>query len=86
VTDRFPSRVVVVALAFVVTAGLGALVFLASTGTTIPDALDRLIFTALGSLGTILAKTSGAVPEPVQVMNEPADPVPVNNAAEPIGD
>lgn len=76
-SDLFPVRVVVIALAFVVVGGLVAVVFLASTGTTIPDALDRLVFTALGSLGTILAKTSGAAPQDVQVVNAPADPVPV---------
>ena len=77
--DHFPTRVVVIALALVVVGGLGALVFLASTGTTIPDALDRLVFTALGSLGTILARP-GSDTQDVQVMNEPEDAIPVEDA------
>ncbi len=77
--DRFPTRVVVLALALVVVGGLGALVFLASTATTIPDALDRLVFTALGSLGTLLAKTSGTTDQ-VEITNSPDAPVPVEEA------
>ena len=79
--DLFPTRVVVVALALVVVGGLGSIVFLASTQTPIPDALDRLIFSALGALGALLAKTSGTVAEKVEVVNGPADPVPVEEAA-----
>lgn len=56
--DLFPTRVVVVALALVVVGGLAAVTYLATTQTPIPDALDRLVFTALGSLGTLLAKTA----------------------------
>lgn len=58
-SDVFPVRVVVVALALVVVGGLGSIVFLAATQTPIPDALDRLIFSALGATGALLAKTSG---------------------------
>jgi hypothetical protein len=75
-TDKFPTRVVVVALALVVVGGLGAVVFLASTQTPIPDAMDRLVFTALGSLGTILARPTGGT-TPVEVVNDDEAPVPV---------
>jgi len=84
-SDLFPTRVVVVALALVVVGGLGAIVFLASTQTPIPDALDRLVFSALGAIGALLAKTSGTVADPpaqVQITNTPADPVPVEAAGD----
>lgn len=77
-TDRFPTRVVVVALAIVVVGGLGAVTWLASTQTPIPDALDRLVFTALGSIGALLAKTAGD--GQVEITNDPANPVPVEDA------
>ena len=75
-SDLFPTRVVVVALALVVVGGLGSIVFLASTQTPIPDALDRLVFSALGAIGALLAKTSGMTDQ-VEITNTPADPVPV---------
>ena len=77
-SDLFPTRVVVLALAFVVLGGLGAIVFLAATQTTIPDALDRLVFSALGAISALLAKTSGAVVDKVEVVNDADDPVPVD--------
>ena len=83
--DLFPTRVVVLALALVVVGGLASIVWLASTQTTIPDALDRLVFTSLGSLGTLLAKTTYDYMKPtqeVEVMNTPENPVPVDNDAE----
>lgn len=78
--DTFATRVVVIALAVVVVGGMGAIVFLASTQTPIPDALDRLVFSALGAIGALLAKTAlSATPGPaqVEVTNTDADPVPV---------
>ena len=80
-SDLFPTRVVVVALALVVVGGLGAIVFLASTQTPIPDALDRLVFSALGAIGALLAKTSGMTDQ-VEITNTPADPVPVEAAGD----
>ena len=78
-SDLFPTRVVVVALAVVVVGGLAAVTFLASTQTPIPDALDRLVFTALGSLGTLLAKTAVEGGQ-VEIVNDDANPVPVEDA------
>lgn len=69
--DLFPTRVVVIALAVVVVGGLGAIVFLASTQTPIPDALDRLVFASLGALSALLAKTSGLIADPVE--EDPVD-------------
>lgn len=80
-TDHFPTRIVVVALAIVVVGGLAAVTFLASTQTPIPDALDRLVFTALGSLGTLLAKTA-LERDQVEVTNDPTHPVPVDDAGQ----
>ena len=76
--------VVVVTLALVVLGGLAFIGFLATTGTAIPDQLDRLVSTALGALGAILATTRGGTDAtPVVVENrgrEEAIPV------EPTGD
>jgi hypothetical protein len=85
-TDLFPTRVVVVALAVVVVGGLGAVVFLAAVQTPIPDALDRLIFSALGALSALLAKTTATVPDPtqVEVVNDPGSPVPVVGEHDPL--
>ena len=74
--DRFPVRVVVLSLAFTVIGGLGSIVFLASTQTPIPDALDRLVFLSLGAISALLAKTSGTG-DKVQIDNAIDDPVPV---------
>lgn len=57
---------------------LGA-VWLAADGKQIPDALIGLGGTSLGALGAMLSKTSTG-PQPVQVINAPADPVPVDPA------
>lgn len=75
--DRFPTRIVVIALAVVVVGGLASIVFLASTQTPIPDAMDRLVFTALGSLGTILTRPTDDGTQDVQVVNDAADRIPV---------
>lgn len=85
--DLFPTRVVVIALALVVVGGLGSIVFLASTQTPIPDALDRLVFSALGAISALLVSTRGTTgeeetPTPVEVMNEPTSPVPVEGPVE----
>jgi hypothetical protein len=78
--DTFATRVVVIALAIVVVGGLGSIVFLASTQTTIPDALDRLVFSALGAISALLAKTAVSIipgPTQVEVTNTAEAPVPV---------
>jgi hypothetical protein len=80
--DTFATRVVVIALAIIVVGGLGSIVFLASTQTPIPDALDRLVFSALGAISALLAKTAVSIipgAQPVEVVNTPADPVPTTD-------
>lgn len=76
-TDRLTVRVVVAALALGVLAGLALIGWLASTQTPIPDALDRLTNLLAGGLIGVLASTRTSVddPAPVQVVNEPDDPV-----------
>lgn len=77
-TDRRIPLIVVATLAAVVIIGLGAMAYLATTQTPIPDQLDRLTFGALTALGAILATTRGSEPAPVVVQNKPDDPVPVD--------
>ena len=55
---------------------LGA-IYLTSVDHSIPDALIGLGGTSIGALAGILSKTSSD-PQQVQVMNEPADAVPVD--------
>lgn len=43
--------------------------------------VSTLAGSALGALGSILASTKGAAPQPVTVENTPADPVPTAPAA-----
>lgn len=80
-TDQFPVRAVVVVLGTVVVIAMTGIVWLASTGTAIPDSLDRMGFAALGAIGALLARTStGNGPAQVEVVNEPEDAVPVEDA------
>lgn len=77
-SDKFSVRAVVVVLGAVVLVVVLGEVWLASTGTSIPDSLDRLGFAALGAVGAMLAKTSTG-PADVVVQNEPGQPVPVDD-------
>ena len=79
-TDGRIPLIVVVTLAVVVVLGEAAMAYLAFTGTAIPDQLDRIATLAIGALAAILATTRGTDPAPVQVMNEPDEPVPVDDA------
>jgi hypothetical protein len=69
--DRFPVRVVVIALGLVLVGSVAAITFLAFTQTPIPDALTQL------SIGSLTGTTA-----PVVVTNTPSDPVPTS-ATEP---
>lgn len=80
--DTFATRTVVLALAMVVVGGMGSIVFLASTQTPIPDALDRLVFASLGAISALLAKTAISVAAgstPVEITNPADNPVPVTS-------
>lgn len=69
--DRFPIRVVVVALSVGFIGSIVAIALLAFTTTTIPDSLSDIPVFAGGALAGILAKTTTA-PEAVPV--EEVDP------------
>lgn len=83
--DRFTVRAVVVFLGAGMLIGLVGLIWLVSRGTA-DAAMIGIVAgptgTALGALGTLLARTSvepplGAVPQPVTIENPPSAPVPV---------
>lgn len=82
--DRKVVLAVVVGLiAATLTATLG-LIFLAATGETVPDGLVPIATGALGALAGLLASTrTSDQPQPVQVANEPGDPVPVAEQPKP---
>ena len=84
-TDLFPIRVVVVAMAIVLVGSVAACTFLAFTQTPIPDLLGTLAVAAMTGTSALLAKTGGATagPTDVQVVNQPGDPVPVSDEAAP---
>jgi len=77
--DRFPVRVVVLALGLVLVGSVAAITFLAFTQTPIPDALTQLSIGALTGTTALLARTQPATATEVQVMNTPADPVPTTS-------
>lgn len=81
-TDRFTVRAVVVFLGVFALLGLLGLLWLIHGGAD-PQLLAipaGLAGTALGALGTLLASTSSSHgdPSPVEVVNDPAQPVPVD--------
>ena len=76
-TDRFTVNAVVVGL---ITLGLAVIVgavVLTLNDKTVSDALWGLAGTAVGALGSLLARTTtNDDPTPVNVVNPPAQPVP----------
>jgi hypothetical protein len=63
--------------------GLIGLIWLVGT-TSVKDAALLAVIagptgTALGSLGTLLARTGSEVPQPVNVVNEAADAIPTTD-------
>lgn len=89
-SDHFAVRVVVCTLAIATVIGICLTGYLATTGTAIPDQLDRLITLMAGGLLGILSRTSSAggqnePPQQVQVVNEgPAEAVPVAENPAPV--
>lgn len=82
-SDHFAVRVVVVTISAGAILGLVAVGYLATTGTAIPDQLDRLVTLFAGALIGVLARTSSTDDaQQVQVVNEATDPVHVEDAAE----
>lgn len=83
--DRFVVRAVVVGLLVVGLAVILGAIALSIGNHSIPDSLWTLAGTAVGAVAGILSKTNtepGPI-QPVQVMNQPAAPVPVADADEP---
>lgn len=80
-TDRFTVRAVVILLGIFALVGLVGCIWLIGRGGTDPALLgviSGLTGTALGALGTLLARTGvDDSPQPVHVTNQPGDPVPV---------
>lgn len=83
-SDRFTVRAVVVFLGIITLVGMAALWHLVAT-TEVRDAALLAILagptgTALGALSTLLARTGADNhPQPVQVMNQAGDAVPVTD-------
>lgn len=80
-TDRFTVRAVVCFLGSATLLGLGGLIWLVGT-TNVKDAALLAVVagptgTALGALGTMLASTRTIDAQPVTVVNEPDEAVPV---------
>lgn len=79
-SDAFAVRVVTVTLAIVTLGVLAAVAFLSFTQTAIPDPLTRIGDVSLGALVGILAATRTSGAQPVEVVNEADQPVPVDDA------
>jgi hypothetical protein len=82
-TDRFTVRAVVCFLGVGMLVGLIGLIWLVGT-TSVKDAALLAVIagptgTALGSLGTLLARTGSETSTPVTVMNEPDDAIPTED-------
>jgi hypothetical protein len=83
-TDRFAVRAVVIFLGVAVLIGLALGGYLAANDHTVPDFIVATVSGALGALAGILASTRGSdEPTPVNVVNVPADPVPVDTTPAP---
>lgn len=82
--DRFTVRAVVIFLGVGMLVGLIGLIWLVGT-TSVKDAALLAVIagptgTALGSLGTLLARTGSEAPIDTHVVNEPDDPVQTEEA------
>lgn len=78
-TDKFTVNAVVVFLGSGMMLGLAGLIWLVSRGHGDPAALAVVAGptgTALGALGTLLARTSSNPEDGVRITNPPSEPVP----------
>lgn len=80
-TDRFTVRLIATGLLLIAVLVVCGGFWLTDHEHTIPDALIAIGSGALGGVSTLLASTSTRhaddPPQPVNVVNEPADPVAV---------
>lgn len=78
-SDKFTIRAVVVILGIVSIIVVVGGILLTLDGKTIPDAIIAIGSAAIGSVSTLLARTSTTDdPQPVAVVNPPENPVPVD--------
>jgi hypothetical protein len=77
-SDSFAVKVVVCTLAIVTLGVVASVAFLSFTTTAIPDPLTRIGDVSLGALVGILAATRTSGAQPVEVVNEADQPVPVD--------
>lgn len=73
--ELFNVRIVIILLGLIATVSLTFAGLLALDEKAIPDILVATVSGSLAALGALLSKTSTG-PQEVQVMNQPADPVP----------
>lgn len=77
-TSKSTVLAVVVLLGLVALVSLGGAIFLVGIDKAVPDGIWTLGAGAAGALGALLART-GSEAAPVQVVNPPSDPVPVED-------
>ena len=83
-TDRFTVNAVVVGLILLGLAVIVGAVVLTLNDKAVSDALWGLAGTAVGALGSLLARTTtNDDPTPVNVVNAAVDPVPVDTTPAP---
>lgn len=84
-TDRKIVLAIIGALALVALILASSLAYAVVSGASVAEAVLTLLSAqlgaAVGALGTMLAHT-GTTPQPVNVVNEPTDPVPVDTSAD----
>lgn len=81
-TDRSTINLVVGILGLVALVLVAGAIFLTFQEKSVPGELWTLAGGAVGAFSSLLARTgpSGGEPQPVEVVNVPADPVPVEAA------
>ncbi len=78
------STIVAGSLAGVLILCVTAIAVLAGLEREAPSVLENLAAGALGALAALLARVGSGEPEPVTVVNTPAQPVPVDGDASPV--
>lgn len=78
--DQSTVRLVIGVLGALALAVVIGGIYLVSNDKSIPDALIAMGSASAASVGTMLARTGTNEPQPVEVVNVTADPVPVEPA------
>ena len=74
-------KLVILGLAIVLVLGVVGIIVLAALEVAVPDVLSNLAVGALTALGATLARSDEA--EDVRVVNDPTEPVPVDQGLDP---